>query len=709
MELVYVYICNLDKDKNKKIQNIGVNLSEKYKITYDSDKNKLNIEESESYVENFWNTTNELQTNSSKASIDKDGTITGVHAIVGDNGSGKTTVLKFIMDFFNQEHLYLDQIGFFVFFNKKDMSFIVICCGGNYDHKGFDTSKPYTITGYDFKTIFGIKKSSNGEYFHDNDKIAFDIISSTPMTLYINNILDFNDYSKGVTYYVEDRNTLNLSTGYLINYHPINQLTSQYKSDIDYDKLTNFFNSEILNQFGLLINSKELHFNLPFKPPESLKIDIDSFNYAYYINKIIEINENEQYLSKTDYYILNKSKLVDLFRIDIERNLFKNRNNKDKTIILLSETVVRLVILSIFPEEKEYKEKYEILFKTLSKFNFSEDDNIKNIIVNYKTFIHELDVKINAQKPFFSSYENFLDYLSKNIETISHYITSENDPFLEISPEDSNIDFLNSFLDRYAEISQSYRFLDFSWGLSSGEYTLLNLYSRLYSKVDKINRFGDGSNLLILMDEPDVTLHPSWQQKYIKSLVDFLPSIYKDCNIKIVITTHSPIMLSDIPKQNVTFIKDGKVYPKEVQMETFGANIHNLFRDSFFMDNTIGTFAYEKINAVIAWLKTIEKHKNEGSYNEDKTKEEDMKKVIDSIGEPLIRNKLTKMYNDIFREKLGLDAQIRQYKDDIMKLQNYIKNSAAIDKTTLRNLNEDLERTSKQIQNIINKSGDKND
>lgn len=699
MELVYVYIGNLDK--NKKIENIGVNLSEKYKITYDSDKNKLNIEESESFIENFWNTAKELQTKSPEASIDKDGIITGVHAIVGDNGSGKTTILKFIMNFFKQKNLSVSQSGFFVFFNPKDGAFSVICCGKNYDPKKFDVTSPYTITGYDFKTIFDIKNSSN------LDSLAWRIRSSNTMTIYINNTLDYNDYSKGSTYYVEEYHTLNLSTGYLVNYHPINQRTNQYKSDIDYDKLTSFFNNEILSQFTFLINSKKTHFNIPFEPPKFLKISIDSFKYSEHIDKVIKANELNS--PNTVYYTFNKSKLIDLFNKDSERNIFKKRNNKYKTIILLSETIVRLVILSIFSQEKEYKKEYDILFKSLSKFKFGKNTKVKNIIGTCKDFIHELDVEINDQEPYFNSYESFLDDLSKNIETISNYITSENDPFLEISPEDSNIEFLISFLNCYAEISQSYRFLDFSWGLSSGEYNLLSLYSRLYSRVDKINGFGDGSNLLILMDEPDVTLHPRWQQEYIKSLVDFLPSIYKDCNIKIVITTHSPIMLSDIPKQNVTFIKDGKVYPKEVQMETFGANIHNLFRDSFFMDNTIGTFAYEKINAVIAWLKTIEKHKNEGSYNEDKTKEEDMKKVIDSIGEPLIRNKLTKMYNDIFREKLGLDAQIRQYKDDILKLQNYIKNSAAIDKTTLRNLNEDLERTSKKIQNIINKSGDKND
>ncbi|CDG88782.1 hypothetical protein XBFFL1_240001 [Xenorhabdus bovienii str. feltiae Florida] len=64
-------------------------------------------------------------------------------------------------------------------------------------------------------------------------------------------------------------------------------------------------------------------------------------------------------------------------------------------------------------------------------------------------------------------------------------------------------------------------------------------------------------NSLILIDEPEVCLHPEWQEKYIKLLIDIF-KINKKCHF--IITTHSPQIIANLGEKNcfITSIEDGK-------------------------------------------------------------------------------------------------------------------------------------------------------
>ena len=68
--------------------------------------------------------------------------------------------------------------------------------------------------------------------------------------------------------------------------------------------------------------------------------------------------------------------------------------------------------------------------------------------------------------------------------------------------------------------------------------------------------------------------------------------------------THSPFILSDVAKTNVLFL-DRNGYPQEVDsMHTFGANIHTMLKNSFFLkEGAIGAFAKKVIGEVEACLK----------------------------------------------------------------------------------------------------------
>ena len=72
---------------------------------------------------------------------------------------------------------------------------------------------------------------------------------------------------------------------------------------------------------------------------------------------------------------------------------------------------------------------------------------------------------------------------------------------------------------------------------------------------------GIQDNALVLIDEPEISLHPEWQDRYLKLLRDTF-SAFRGCHF--VIATHSPIILSDANSEdtkilNLSHILDGSV------------------------------------------------------------------------------------------------------------------------------------------------------
>ena len=129
--------------------------------------------------------------------------------------------------------------------------------------------------------------------------------------------------------------------------------------------------------------------------------------------------------------------------------------------------------------------------------------------------------------------------------------------------------------------------------------------------------------------------------------------------------THSPFILSDLPKQNVIFLEKGKqVYPFEDGKQTFGANIHTLLSHGFFMDGGLmGEFAEKTIQDVINYLA------DKPTQNMNKQK---AWQIIQFVGEPFLKHKLEEKYNEKFLTKeeqkqnkiKQLENELKRLKDD---------------------------------------------
>ncbi|MFB2677600.1 AAA family ATPase [Shewanella xiamenensis] len=74
---------------------------------------------------------------------------------------------------------------------------------------------------------------------------------------------------------------------------------------------------------------------------------------------------------------------------------------------------------------------------------------------------------------------------------------------------------------------------------SSGEQCLFLLFLGIISSIE--------DHSLICIDEPEISLHPQWQEKFVDILQDSFSS-YKGCHF--IIATHSPLIVSDISDLN---------------------------------------------------------------------------------------------------------------------------------------------------------------
>lgn len=140
--------------------------------------------------------------------------------------------------------------------------------------------------------------------------------------------------------------------------------------------------------------------------------------------------------------------------------------------------------------------------------------------------------------------------------------------------------------------------------------------------------------------------------------------------VQIIFTTHDPLSLSDIPNAGVTYLK--KENPFTIFMDSpasgkksFGANISDLLSDSFFLDDgLIGEFAKERIQEAIDYITT----KGAESQTSWISCTDDIKKIIDQIGEPYLNDKLTEMFLETFSEYK--EIEIAKLQEKINRLRN---------------------------------------
>lgn len=597
--------------------NANINFSEKYYFYYDIDNNTLKINEkpNKRYIDNFFGENVDLT------------------AVVGQNGSGKTTLLKLIMQILNSDsnNSEIQNLKFIIAFEKEN--------------------NENELIAYYSEAII---EKLQANYNHISFSPIKDLYAKTNLRcIYYSNVYDFS--------LTECEN--NISSGYLLKESKNNNLLS----------ITEYENTELEKQLYFLYENKKVlaDFNIRFPEtisfsfigqPQFLKYYYSKYynNYKIKVDQLDDIEKeigvrlnsiffNASDIFKDIFIIGQKMNWLNLVAISLFESIILNLNGFDEFISLLKKTKSKL---------KSESTGWDILYSSIKEDKFADilKSEWKIIKINKSSTRHQ-NLLIEFMECFKAIYEK--------IEANEYSENNEYEVLL-------NFDEALNLFQKYIPLKKSYNFLHFNMNLSSGEIALLTVYSRLYFLLITRNdikyipkgvtvcriienslhsnykqvyaeRENAVANLIIEIDEADMLLHPEWQQNFLKSFVQFVKTIFQNVNVQIIIATHSPIMLSDIPRQNIVYLHRNNegltvVDLNENHSETFGANIFQLFNDAFFLEKgAIGKLAEKKISDLIQKIRNC---------NEKTDDINEIEREIKVIGDSFLRSHIEKIFCD---------------------------------------------------------------
>ncbi|WP_338546519.1 AAA family ATPase [Pseudomonas benzopyrenica] len=125
---------------------------------------------------------------------------------------------------------------------------------------------------------------------------------------------------------------------------------------------------------------------------------------------------------------------------------------------------------------------------------------------------------------------------------------------------------------------------------SSGEQCMLVMTLGIAGQIEHRS--------LILIDEPEISLHPAWQERFIKTLTTVF-SQYKECHF--IIATHSPQIISRLSTENcfITVIDENKLHRANDYLEkSADFQLAELFDAPGIMNEYITRLAFSLLTKV---------------------------------------------------------------------------------------------------------------
>ncbi len=185
--------------------------------------------------------------------------------------------------------------------------------------------------------------------------------------------------------------------------------------------------------------------------------------------------------------------------------------------------------------------------------------------------------------------------------------------------------------------------------LSSGEYQ----YARVLGSVSEFISKGFltsqskiyPDNLILLLDEPETFMHPEMCRNFVYWMGRILTEHNKIPNVQVIMSTHSPFMLSDVhPNQIIKIRYDdyGMCHVVENTGEpTFAGDIYSIMANEFFLDYSIGELSKRCLQKILKILK--EKEAIAEKSRDDIIQLQLLYSAIPHIGDNIIRESLRHM------------------------------------------------------------------
>lgn len=191
--------------------------------------------------------------------------------------------------------------------------------------------------------------------------------------------------------------------------------------------------------------------------------------------------------------------------------------------------------------------------------------------------------------------------------------------------------------------------LPYHWSyVSSGEYQYAKIWGVLEEygvRVKMMTQWQKYSeaiqpNLILLLDEPENYMHPEMCRTFIRNLNVLLSKRNPNTELQVLISTHSPFMLSDVMASQVIkmdYDENGKCVISESKKPYYAANIHSIMADGFFLEYTIGEQARIFLEDKFKLLQRLT-CMNRNLSSSEKEELTMIRSLIPNIGDALIRH-----------------------------------------------------------------------
>ena len=206
----------------------------------------------------------------------------------------------------------------------------------------------------------------------------------------------------------------------------------------------------------------------------------------------------------------------------------------------------------------------------------------------------------------------------------------------------------------------------FAYMMSTYIYHLANLESitpkktevSLHSETGRVNY----QMINLVFDEMELCFHPEYQRTFVNNLISYIKrmELNKTFSFNIILTTHSPFILSDIPACNILALKDGEPDELFKNEKTLAANIYDILNNGFFMSNFIGEFSSRLIGEIITKLNTC----NVISLEQ----QEILYKQISLIGDDFVHIKLLEKLDLRTNNRFSIEARKKKLNEELDKL-----------------------------------------
>ena len=360
---------------------------------------------------------------------------------------------------------------------------------------------------------------------------------------------------------------------------------------------------------------------LDFFDSETMKIDflLPAVRLSKSVNKksdLYQFIDSWYQRVLTDKYIQNSVADIVLNQYKIQKVYISNLKMFNKfTLNLLDKDGIALPLVVIAGKNGTGK---TTILEYLSDYNLQEDDFIEIFETHEASnieefFEYENDIVIDTFKLYKSmdgilekraEYKNNVIYIPVGVNDLGdleekiadYYITKaeELDSFkealqnvqqylkdifdgLDLSFNISKIDYKEKKVFLSNHLDQEFQIED----MSTGEKTLMSKVLYLY--------FQDIKNKIILIDEPELSLHPAWQNRVLKLYENFA----KENNCQIIIATHSPHIIGSAKNEWIRvlyFDENNMVKVLDKDLYAHGRDINSILFD------VMGEVKYRPLN-----------------------------------------------------------------------------------------------------------------